>query len=118
MWDVMLYNCAWYEPLDFASRVTSLNHRQVQRDADGMVRVVVSNTDPGIANWLDTEGRAEVLATIRWFRPPEQPSVRTQLVPVAHLTEHLPTDTARVDASARREQVRRRAAHTAWRYRS
>jgi hypothetical protein len=118
MWDVMLYNCAWYEALDFATRVTSLNHRQVQHDADGRVRIVVSNTDPGVANWLDTEGRAEVLATIRWFRPPAQPTVRAQLVPRARLTEHLPPGTATVDAPARRDQVRRRAAHTAWRYRT
>ena len=58
MWDVMLYNRAWYEALDAANRVTSLNHRQVHRDADGKVRVVVANIDPGVANWLDTEGRA------------------------------------------------------------
>jgi hypothetical protein len=82
------------------------------------VRIVVSNADPGVANWLDTEGRAEVLATIRWFRPPEQPKVRTQIVPRAQLTEHLPPDAARVDAPARRDQVRHRAAHSAWRYRT
>ena len=98
MWDVMLYNRPWYEPLDFAKRVTSLNHRQVQTNADGTVRIVVANTDPGIANWLDTEGRAEVLATIRWFRPPAEPTVRAQLVPRAQLADHLPRDTVTVDA--------------------
>jgi hypothetical protein len=118
MWDVVLYNRAWYEPLDFANRVTSLNHRQVQHNGDGKVRIVVSSTDPGVANWLDTEGRVEVLATIRWFRPPAQPSVRAQLVPRARLSEHLPRDTVTVDAVARREEVRLRTAHTAWRYRS
>ena len=98
--------------------MTSLNHRQVQCNGDGTVRIVVSNPDPGVANWLDTEGRAEVLATIRWFRPPVQPTVRAQIVPRARLTEHLPRDTATVDVLARRDEVRQRAAHTAWRYRS
>ena len=118
LWDVMLYNRAWYEALDYATRVTSLNHRQVQANADGTVRIVVANTDPGVANWLDTEGRAEVLATIRWFRPPAQPTVRAQVVPRSQLAEYLPGDTAAVDVQARRDEIARRAAHTAWRYRS
>ena len=114
----MLYNRSWYEALDFANRVTSLNHRQVQSNADGTVRIVVANTDPGVANWLDTEGRAEVLATIRWFRPPAQPTVHAQVVPRAQLADYLPRDTATVDVQARRDEIRRRAAHAAWRYRS
>jgi hypothetical protein len=118
LWDVMLYNRSWYEALDFANRVTSLNHRQVQTNADGTVRIVVANTDPGVANWLDTEGRTEVLATIRWFRPPAQPTVHAQVVPRAQLADYLPRDTATVDVQARRDEIARRAAHAAWRYRS
>ena len=34
--------------------------------------------DPGTANWLDTEGRTEVLTTVRWFRPPETPHDRSR----------------------------------------
>ena len=98
--------------------MTSLNHRQVQANADGTVRIVVANTDPGVANWLDTEGRAEVLATIRWFRPAAQPTVHAQVVPRAQLAEYLPGDTTAVDVQARRDEIARRAAHTAWRYRS
>jgi len=118
LWDVMLYNRAWYEALDFATRVTSLNHRQVAVDGDGRVRVVVAAFDPGVANWLDTEGRPEVLATIRWFRPPTTPTVHASLVPRDRLADRLPADTAHLDPGARRDQVRARAAHVAWRYRS
>lgn len=118
LWDVMLYNRTWYEALDFATRVTSLNHRQVAVDADGRVRIVIAAFDPGVANWLDTQSRAEVLATIRWFRPPATPTVRAALVPRARLDDLLPSGTTRFDADARREQIRARAAHTAWRYRT
>jgi hypothetical protein len=118
LYDVMLYNRAWYEALDFATRVTSLNHRQVAVDDDGRVRVVIAGFDPGVVNWLDTQGRSDVLATIRWFRPPDTPTVRAERVPREHLAEHLPAGSARVDADARRAQIRARAAHVAWRYRS
>src|SRR5262245_50580126 len=118
LWDVMLYNRTWYEALDFSTRVTSLNHRQAAIDGDGRVRIVISGFDPGVANWLDTQARAEVLATIRWFRPPATPSVRAMLVPQGRLRDSLPADTPHVDAESRRDQVRARAAHTAWRYRS
>jgi hypothetical protein len=118
LWDVMLYNRTWYEALDVATRVTSLNHRQVAVDDDGRVRVVIAGFDPGVTNWLDTQRRGEVLATIRWFRPPEAPTVRAELVRREQLAERLPTGTAQVDADARRAQIRARAAHVAWRYRS
>jgi hypothetical protein len=118
LWDVMLYNRTWYEALDFATHITSLNHRQVAVDGDGRVRVVIAGFDPGVANWLDTQGRDEVLATIRWFRPPATPTVGATLVPGGSLDGALPSDTARVDPDARRAQISARAAHTAWRYRT
>jgi Protein of unknown function (DUF1214) len=118
LWDVMLYNRTWYEALDSATRLTSLNHRQVAVDGDGRVRIVIGGFDPRVANWLDTQGRAEVLATIRWFRPPATPTVRATLVPRERLADRLPIDTTCVDAETRRDQIRARAAHTAWRYRS
>ncbi|MFN8026926.1 MAG: hypothetical protein U0W40_11405 [Acidimicrobiia bacterium] len=118
MWDVGTYNRAWYEPLDYANGVTSLNHRQVFGAADGTVRVVVAGTDPGVANWLSTEGRDEVLCTIRWIRPPGQPTLRYERVALADLDAHLAPGTPRVDAAARRAEVAARAAHVAWRFRT
>jgi hypothetical protein len=90
----------------------------VEVDADGRARVVIAGFDPGAANWLDTQGRAEVLATIRWFRPPDVPTVSTTLVARHELSARLPAETARVDAGGRRAQIRAREAHIAWRYRS
>jgi hypothetical protein len=118
LWGVSSYTRAWYEPLDYATRVTSRNHRQVATDDDGLVRVVLAGRDPGTANWLDTEGRAEVLTTVRWFRPPDTPTVRAEVVPVAQLGAHLPEGHPLVDPDARAEELRGRAAHVAWRYRT
>jgi len=43
-----------------------LNSSQVTPDADGAVTYVVSPTDPGVANWIDTEGLSQGLCVIRW----------------------------------------------------
>jgi hypothetical protein len=110
LWGVQLYNRAWYEPLDYAHRVASRNHRQVEVDSDGLVRLVLCGTDPGHANWLDTEGRDEVLCTIRWFRPSSTPTVRTERAPLVKTTV--------VDSEARKREIAARAAHAGWRYRT
>jgi hypothetical protein len=104
MWDIQLYNRPWYEALDFANRVTSLNHRLAEPGP-----IVIAAADPGGPNWIDTEGRGDVLATVRWFRCSAEPSVTARVVPLSEI--HLPpTD--------RQAQLRRRASHVAWRYRT
>jgi hypothetical protein len=104
LWDIQLYNRPWYEALDFANRLTSSNHRLA---APGPF--VLAGTDPGGENWLDTEGRDQVLCTIRWWRAAGQPGVTASVVPIAEL------DLPPVDRAA---QLARRAAHVARRYRT
>jgi hypothetical protein len=113
LWDIQLYNRAWYEALDFRHRLTCLNHRLARRSGDGAVRVVIAAQDPGCANWLDTEGRDEVLATIRWWHPLGTPAVSQQVVPTAGIPDLLP-----VTPQQRRDEIAQRTAHTAWRYRT
>lgn len=118
LWGVSSYTPTWYEPLDYATRVTSRNHRQVTADSDGLVRVVIAAVDTGTPNWLDTAGRPDLLTTVRWFRPPEPPPIRSEVVPLAALDQHLPDDHPRVDPASRAAELRRRAAHVSWRYRT
>jgi hypothetical protein len=113
LWDIQLYNRPWYEALDFRHRVTCLNHKLAHRSDDGRIRIVIANGDPGCANWLDTEGRSSVLATIRWWHPPATPVVEHRVVGLDALPA-LP----HVDAVARRDEIRRRTQHNAWRYRT
>jgi hypothetical protein len=111
LWDVQLYNRPWYEALDFAYRSTSTNHRMAEQESDGTVRVVIAARDLGAANWLDTEGRDAVLATVRWWNAPSPPVVRARVVAVSDVS-------GPVTAQQRRAQISRRAAHAAWRYRT
>jgi hypothetical protein len=111
LWDVQLYNRPWYEALDFAYRSTSTNHRMAEAQRDGMVRVVIAARDTGAANWLDTEDRDAVLATVRWWNASAPPTVRAQVLPISEVG-------GPVTAQQRRAQISRRAAHAAWRYRT
>ena len=79
-WDIQVYNRAWYESLDVANRQTSLNHRLAHHSTDGAIRIVIAGSDPGVPNWIDTEARAEVMATMRWWHAPTQPSLKQEVV--------------------------------------
>ncbi|MCG8422402.1 MAG: sulfotransferase [Proteobacteria bacterium] len=52
-----LYN-AWMESLDYTRHTITLNHSQIQTDADGHFTVVLADSDPGVPNWLDTAGHS------------------------------------------------------------
>jgi hypothetical protein len=58
----------WYVSMDFVNHQTSLTSDQAHRDPDGMLRFVVSERDPGLANWLETTGHDRGYLQIRWQR--------------------------------------------------
>jgi len=117
-WDIQLYTMGWFEPFDYANRTTSLNHTQGRLSSDGGFRAVLAHHDPGVANWLDTEGRPEGMITHRWIDTRSEPSIRARVVPFAAVRGHLPADTAAVGEAERRDEIRRRQDHIAWRYRT
>jgi hypothetical protein len=73
-WAFTLHTLGWLESGDFAERQTSLNHTQAHVDDDGMVRIVVAHRDPGIANWIDTEGRERGMLVYRWIWARSKPA--------------------------------------------
>lgn len=117
-WNLQLATMGWYEQPDPVHRISSINQHQAHVDADGRVRFVVSRADPGCPNWLDTAGHPEGLLTLRWFWPNSDPTPTTRVVPLASVAGALPKDTPRIDAAARRAEIRRRIEHLAWRFRS
>ena len=117
-YDFQLYNLAWFETLDFPNRTTSLNHTQTTPSTDGRLRIVVSHSDPGVPNWIDTMGYNQAMFTYRWIKPRTTPTATARVVPIAELRNHLPDDTPAIDAQARRDEIRRRQLHNAWRYRT
>jgi hypothetical protein len=58
----------WYISLDYINRQTSLNGTQAQADPDGKIRIVVSDQNPGVTNWVETLGHRKGFLQFRWQR--------------------------------------------------
>ncbi len=54
---------------DYATRSVCLNRAQTRLDAEGRFRIVIAHRDPGVPNWLDTEGRPFGLVFWRFMLP-------------------------------------------------
>jgi hypothetical protein len=83
-WSVTLENI-WHECIEPRRRRSSLTNAHAVTNGDGSVRVVVAATDPGVDNWLDTGGRHRGFIIVRWLDNPEEPALRTQVLPLAEL---------------------------------
>ena len=58
----------WYISTDYEHHQTSLTRAQSHADPDGLLRYVVSERNPGIANWLETCGHPQGVMMLRWQR--------------------------------------------------
>ncbi len=110
----------WTIASDARKFQTSLNTAQTTPDKDGNYTYVISPTDPGVANWLDTTGLHDGFAIVRW-----------QAVPAAMTNEGLMRGfrvikladvaklpgVARVTPKQRQAQLAKRAAEWAYRLR-
>lgn len=108
-WGWSIHRMHWFDSGDWARRPTSCNGHQAHVDADGRVRVVIARHDPGVPNWLDTEGLPLGMAVYRYVGARTKPLPEARVVPVAEVRGTLPEDHPVVDAAARREQLARRA---------
>jgi len=83
-WSWVLQNL-WGETPDWRDRPIVRNNRDVTREADGRVRLVVAHRDPGHPNWMDMSGHARLVLSLRWRGASALPAVTTRVVPIASL---------------------------------
>lgn len=100
----------WSRSLDFTSRQSSLNDLEALPDGDGKLRIVVSQRDPGVANWLDPCGRVEGTVVFRNYRAKTPDVPNSRVVKLAELDSALPKDTRRVSSDERKQMMDRRRA--------
>ena len=105
----------WYVSLDYVNHQTSLTADQARTDPDGRMRFVISERNPGVANWLELTGHSRGYVQLRWQRltrdlaPADGPQV--DVVPFDELPRRLPFyDSARVSALQWRARIAARQA--------
>ena len=98
---------------DYWNRQTSLNAGQMAPNEDGTFTYVYAHEDPGVHNWVDLCGRADVRVGHRWqsFRngePDEPLFFNGKLVRFSDVERELPDGVPRIDAAGRKQQLARR----------
>jgi hypothetical protein len=62
--------CLWnrfQQTFDYSTRSVSLNRSQTTLEKDGSFKMILAHEDPGLPNWLDTEGNLFGLVFWRFF---------------------------------------------------
>ncbi|MEI2819042.1 MAG: hypothetical protein V9E81_02025 [Marmoricola sp.] len=66
---------AWYISTDYEHHQTSMTRAQSVVSGDGLLRYVISERNPGVANWLETTGHRRGVMMMRWQRLNPNPDV-------------------------------------------
>ncbi|MEU8899135.1 hypothetical protein [Nocardia sp. NPDC048505] len=84
----------WYLSLDYINHQTSLTADQARVDPDGKIRLIVSERNPGLVNWIERTGHDRGYVQFRWQRvardmkPEDGPTV--EVVSVDDIPQRLP----------------------------
>jgi hypothetical protein len=99
----------WTISKDYRNHQTSLNDSQAIANADGTYTLVISKTDPGVANWVSTGGLNQGTISMRFqdLDPgsTDLPAVSSQVVPLDQLPTTVPAGTVYYTAQQRAEQL-------------
>ncbi|BBZ77101.1 hypothetical protein MANY_24380 [Mycolicibacterium anyangense] len=107
-WNIQVIDALWNQ-VELIHHQSSLNGFQAHIDSDGKFRAVLSTTDPGVPNWLDTGGELKGMLIGRWYRCSSHPTPTVSRVKVADVRAHLPADTPLITTEQRTEVLRQRA---------
>jgi hypothetical protein len=83
-WNFQLDNW-WMESLDYRYHTIHINKHTAHYENDGSVRVIVSHTDPGLPNWIETAGHSCGTMCWRWIGADEHPPVATRVMKLSEL---------------------------------
>ncbi len=59
----------YLQTYDYAHRPAGRNRANTTLEPDGTYRIVIAHDDPGVPNWIDTEGRGFGMVFWRFFLP-------------------------------------------------
>ena len=91
--------------MDFLHRTVSYTPARTKVDGDDVVRFVIAHDDPGVHNWLDTQGFSNGNLTYRNLMSQNVGRFRTHLVRRSEVLAALPPGTAMVSSGERMKQM-------------
>jgi hypothetical protein len=91
----------FFNSMDYLYRPVSYTPSRTKTDRDGRVRLVMAHRDPGVHNWLDTQGFQRGNLTYRHMLDGQPAVLNTRTVQYDELMRTLPADTAMVSAAER-----------------
>jgi hypothetical protein len=98
-------NAFFVESMDYLYRSTSFAPSRTKIDSDDVVRLVIAHKDPGVHNWLDTQGFSEGNLGYRNLMSRNPATFRTKLVKHAEILDHLPAGTATMTPEERSAEL-------------
>lgn len=106
----------WGTTLDIVNRTGSLNKAQSVPNDDGTYTYVIAPTDPGVANWIDSDGLHEAILTLRMAEfggdgPTEDLGARGRVVKLDDLDKEVPSLRRVSTAERAAELAERRTAY-------
>ncbi len=115
-WNWSIHQLHWFDSGAWDQRLMSCNGRQAHIDQDGKVRLVVAHTDPGVPNWLDTEGQPIGMAVYRYVGARSKPVPNARVTSFDDLRADLPATHPTVEPAERRRGLAARslAAQRRW----
>ncbi|OBH56555.1 DUF1214 domain-containing protein [Mycobacterium sp. E2479] len=91
----------FFNSMDYLYRPVSYTPSRTQIDHDGRIRLVMAHRDPGVHNWLDTQGFERGNLTYRHLLEGEPAVLDTRVVKHDELLGVLPEETAMASAPER-----------------
>lgn len=84
-WNVCLWN-QFLHTFNYDYDPVTANGSRIETGADGSWEIVISHENPGVTNWISTQGRPQGRIFFRWFLPESTPGpVSAEVVPLADL---------------------------------
>jgi len=80
-WNFQLDN-RWMESLDYRFHPVTVNAASAAAEADGTVRIVVADNDPGFGNWISTCGHCHGAMGLRWNQAEYDVQPTCEVLPV------------------------------------
>ena len=91
----------FFNSMDYLYRPVSYTPSRTKVDRDDRIRLVMAHRDPGVHNWLDTQGFARGNLTYRHMLAGEPAALTTRVVKYDELLDALPADTVMVSPAER-----------------